>query len=116
MLFEEDEYPTVEPFKGVKYNGTRYNSEKGFIDHLQKRTSAFVIYQCKYHKKENGGCKARIKSKMESGMLSRHGTNHHNHPPETEEQKLLTVVNACVNAVGVDRTRPKIVFGAVCRE
>ncbi|KAI9559500.1 hypothetical protein GHT06_013494 [Daphnia sinensis] len=93
MLFEEDEYPTVEPVKGVKYKGTRYNSEKGFIYHLQKRTSTFVIYHCKYHKKKNGGCKARIKSEMESGMFIRHGTNHHNHPPETEEQKLLTVLH-----------------------
>jgi hypothetical protein len=38
MSFEEDEHPMIEPVKGVKHGGTRYNSEKGFIYHLQKTT------------------------------------------------------------------------------
>ncbi|KZS13394.1 Uncharacterized protein APZ42_021486 [Daphnia magna] len=37
MFYEEDEL-VVEPVKGVKYNGTRYNSEKGFIYYFQKKT------------------------------------------------------------------------------
>lgn len=37
MFYEEDEI-VVEPVKGVKYNGTRYNSEKDFIYYFQKKT------------------------------------------------------------------------------
>ncbi|KAK4037512.1 hypothetical protein OUZ56_029545 [Daphnia magna] len=41
MFYEEDEI-VVEPVKGVKYNGTRYNSEKGYyyptIYYFQKKT------------------------------------------------------------------------------
>ncbi len=36
MSFKEDEHPMIEPVKGVKHGGTRYNSEKWFIYYLQK--------------------------------------------------------------------------------
>lgn len=31
MFFEEDEHPLIEPVKGVKYTGTRYNSKKALF-------------------------------------------------------------------------------------
>ncbi|XP_057373093.1 uncharacterized protein LOC130693893 [Daphnia carinata] len=116
MSYEEDEFPMVEPVKGVKYSGTRYNSEKGFIYHLQKKTSKHNIYHCKYHKKLQGGCKARVKSGLEDAIFSKHGDAKHNHPLELEEQQLLRVVNACADAAAVDRRKPRIVFDAVRRE
>lgn len=61
----------------------------------------------------HGGCKARVKCQLEDAIFTRHGDAKHNHPPEPEEQQLLRVVNACVDAAAMDRRRPRVVFDAV---
>ena len=78
--------------------------------------SRYNIYHCKYLKKIHGGCKARVKAKLDDAIFTRQGDAKHNHPPEPDEQKLLRLVNMVVDAAAIDRRKPRIVFDAVRRK
>jgi hypothetical protein len=78
--------------------------------------SRYNIYHCKYLKKIHGGCKARVKAKLDDAIFTRQGDAKHSHPPEPDEQKLLRLVNMVVDAAAIDRGKSRIVFDAVRRK
>lgn len=73
-----------------------------------------MILCCKYAKREKGGCTARVRKSLLTGTYRRDGKPH-NHPPESDEQKLVEAVNAITAESATSRERPREIFDRVRR-
>ncbi len=68
---------------------------------------------CRHHKKKDGGCKARLRKNMVTGVFQRADRHQHNHLSEHHLQGHIAVINAVVAAAETSRDQPKKIFDGI---